>query len=132
MTDGGRTPGGLSPARRRARLFRIAALIVLLLGAVGVGIVYWRGKRAVDLSNDLSMTGYEKSRSRQMEMYYGKQGLVLDQLIDAVERPNTQAAIIIIVAGLLAGGCFHVARLLEVDAGRAGEPAEPAAGGEFP
>jgi hypothetical protein len=120
MTDGENIPGAMVAIRRRARLFRIAAIVVLLLGAAGVGLVYWRGKRSVDLSDDASMMGYDKGRARQMQMYYGNQGLVLNQLMDALQKPNTQAALIVVAAGLLAAGCFHVAHLLEFDARRTG------------
>jgi hypothetical protein len=126
MTDGENIPGAMAAIRRRAQLFRIAAVVFLLLGVAGVGIVYWRGKRSVDLSDDTSMMGYDKGQARQLQMYYGNQGLVLNQLIDALKRPNTQAAIIVVAAGLLAAGCFHVAHLLELDARQTGGHADKA------
>jgi len=108
-------PEPLPAARRRARQIRIAAVIVLLLGIVSAAAVYWRGRNAVDLSNDLSMIGYDKSAARQMQMYYGQQGLVLQQLFDSIKNPGTQSLIIGLSAGLLAVACFYVARLVERD-----------------
>lgn len=115
MTEVEHVTGRAAVARRRARQLRIAAVIVLLLGAMLAAVVYLRGRRQVDLSEDPSMIGYDKAQARQMEMYYGKQGLVLNQLLEALKKPNTQAIIILAAAGLVAGGCFYVARLVEID-----------------
>lgn len=117
-------PGGLLETKQRARHFRIAAAAVLVCGFLCAGWVYWRGSKAVDLSNDPSMMGYDKKRQYQMEMYYGRQGLVLDQLIEALKQPKTQALLILAGSVLIAGGCFYVAHLLDVEARLPKEPAD--------
>ena len=101
-------------ARRRARL-RIIGAIVLALGLVSAGLVYWLGTRSADTSDDLAMLGYNKARSRQMAMLYGKMGLFSEDLIDNLKRPGVQAAIITVVSTLFAAGCFYIARLPDED-----------------
>jgi hypothetical protein len=115
MTANSEAMSPISSARRRARQFRIAAIFVLLLGAVGVGLVYWLGSRSVDLSNDPSMLGYQKSESFQMEKLYGQQGLLMDELYHDLKQPGTQALIISVVAVVAAGVCFYFARLLDFE-----------------
>lgn len=116
MTALTQPPHPAPSSRRRARQLRITAVIVLLLGAVGVGVVYWIGSQAVDLSDDPSMLGYQKSESFQMERLYGQQGLLMDELYHALRQPGTQALIITVVTVLVAGVCFYFARLLDHDA----------------
>jgi len=91
---------------------------VLLLGAVGVGVVYWLGSRSVDLSNDPSMLGYQKSESFQMEKLYGQQGLLMDELSNDLKQPGTQALIITVMSVLIAGICLYFARLLDYEHGQ--------------
>lgn len=97
-------------ARRPARL-RLASVIVLALGIAGAGVVYWLGTRSPGMSDDLSMVGYNKAQTRQMEQLYGKSGLLIDEWFDDLKQPGTQATLIVAVSVLIAGGCFYVARL---------------------
>ena len=100
--------------RRRARL-RIIGAIVLALGLVSAGLVYWLGTRSAETPDDLSMLGYNKARSRQMAMLYGKMGLFSNDLIDNLKRPGVQAAIITGFSTFFAAGCFYLARLPDED-----------------
>jgi hypothetical protein len=104
-------PDSSSTARRRARKLRIIGIIVLSLGIAGAGIVYWLGTRSPDLSDDLSMTGYNRAETRQMEILYGKQGELIEDWSNDLKQPGTQAVIIVVAAALIAGGCFYFARL---------------------
>lgn len=90
-------------------------IIVLVLGIGGVGIVYWLGTHATDLSNDPSMLGFNKAESRQMGMLYGRQGLLIEEWSEDIKRPGIQATLILAFAALGASGCFYFARLLDVD-----------------
>ena len=103
-----------SPRRSAARL-RTIGIIVLLLGIGGAGVVYWLGTHAPDVSGDLSMVGYNRARTRQMGMLYGKMGPVIEEWFDDLKQPGTQAEIIITVSILIAAGCFYFARLLHHD-----------------
>jgi hypothetical protein len=56
------------------------------------------------------MAGFNKADSRQMEMLYGQMGVMMQELIDDLKRPATQAIIILVMAGLIAVGCFYFSR----------------------
>jgi len=89
--------------------------IVLALGIVAAGIVYWIGTRSPDFSNDLSMLGFDRAETRQMGQLYGKSGLLIEQWSEDLKQPGTQAAIIVIFSTIIAAGCLYFARLLAVD-----------------
>lgn len=103
-------------SRSRARL-RLTGLVVLVLGIVGASAIYWLRTRAPDVSDDLAMVGYNKAQTRQMEQLYGKSGLLIEEWFDDLKQPGTQAAIIVVVSALIAGGCFYFARLSAEDDG---------------
>ena len=103
-------PSSKSPAR-----LKLAGLIVLVLGIAGAGLVYWLGTRSPDVSGDVSMVGYHKAQTRQMEQLYGKSGLLIDEWFDDLKQPRTQATLIVVVSVLIAGGCFYFARLSSED-----------------
>ena len=103
-----------SSSKRAARL-RIIGTVVLVLGLGSAGLVYWLGTRSPDVSDDLSMLGYNKAQTRQMGMLYGKMGPVIEEWFDDLKQPGTQAEIIVAVSILVAAGCFYFARLLGHD-----------------
>ena len=84
---------------------------MLLLGVFSAGIVYWLGTRSPDLSDDLSMAGYDKPEQRQMGILYGKQGELIESWSNDLRQPGTQAFIIVAAAVLVAGVCFYFARI---------------------
>ena len=114
MTPIDKTSGPYSSSRRSARL-RIIGIIVLVLGLGGAGVVYWLGTRSPDVSDDLSMLGYNKAQTRQMGMLYGKMGPVIEEWFDDLKQPGTQVEIIMVVSIFIAAGCFYFARLLGHD-----------------
>ncbi|MGA2801442.1 MAG: hypothetical protein ABSE97_03595 [Verrucomicrobiota bacterium] len=105
-----KTFGPNSPSKKSARLKAIG-LIVLLLGISSACLVYWT--RSPDLSDDLSMLGYNKVQQRQMGQLYGKMGLLIEDWSNDLKRPGTQATLIATTSILIALGCFYFARLLE-------------------
>ncbi len=115
MTVNDKTPSPDSSSKRRARRLRTIGLIVLVLGLGGAGLVYWLGTRSPDVMDDLSMVGFNKARTRQMGMLYGKMGPAVEQFFDELKQPGTQAEIIVAVTILIAAGCFYFARLLDHD-----------------
>lgn len=115
MTVNDKTPSPDSSSKRRARRLRTIGLIVLVLGLGGAGLVYWLGTRSPDVMDDLSMVGFNKARTRQMGMLYGKMGPVIEGWFDDLKQPGTQAEIIVAVTILIAAGCFYFARLLDHD-----------------
>jgi hypothetical protein len=103
-------------ARRRARTFRIMAVVVLILGTVSAGLVYGLGRQANDLSNDPSMIGYDRAANQQTDVLFGKQGELFEGWMNDWKQPNTKAVIIIGTAVLVALACFKIARLCDRDA----------------
>jgi hypothetical protein len=97
-------------------------VLVLLLGLGGAGVVYWTGSPPEDLSADPATARAYKTEARDIEINFGKMGLILNDWMADLERPGTQAAIIALVSILVASGCFWFARWLE----RGGEPDDPA------
>jgi hypothetical protein len=120
-----KTPNPASSARRRAWRLKITGIVILLLGIVSAGIIYWLGTRSPDVSDDLSMTGFNKPAERQMGILYGKQGELIEDWSNDLHQPGTQAVIIIVTAALAAGCCFYSARLLDYDAGHADDTNQP-------
>jgi hypothetical protein len=111
-----KTPGRpISLFKQRARRFRTAGVIVLLLGIFSAVVVYWLGTRSPDISGDLSMTGYDKPEQRQMGILYGKQGELIEDWSNDLKQPGTQSVIIVVVAALVSAGCFYFSRLLDYD-----------------
>ena len=102
MTVNDKTPSPDSSSKRRARRLRTIGLIVLVLGLGGAGLVYWLGTRSPDVMDDLSMVGFNKARTRQMGMLYGKMGPAVEQFFDELKQPGTQAEIIVAVTILIA------------------------------
>jgi hypothetical protein len=105
----------VSASKRRARRFRIAGIVVLVLGIIGAGLVYWLGTRAADLSDDPAMAGYDQPEERQMGILYGKQGELIEDWSNDLKQPGTQAVIIVAAAALAAAGCFYFAHLWDED-----------------
>jgi hypothetical protein len=115
MIANDKTPGPASSDKRRARRLKAIGVIVLLLGIAVAGTVYWMGTRSADLSDDPSMLGYDKPEERQMEILYGKQGELIEDWLDDLKQPGTQAILIAAVSAIIASGCFYFARLLDAD-----------------
>jgi len=88
-------------------------MLALALGIAAAGLVYWRGTRAGDLSDQAAMAGFDRARMRQMGMLYGKMGPMLEQWLEDLKQPGTQAILIVVVSALVAAGCFYFARLLD-------------------
>ena len=112
MTVSDKTFTPNSSLKRQSRLKAIG-VIVLVLGIAGACLVYWIGTRSPDLSDDLSMVGFNRAESRQMAMLYGKMGLLIEDWVNDLKQPDTQAILIASATILIALGCFYFARLLE-------------------
>jgi hypothetical protein len=88
---------------------------VLLLGLLGAGLAWCRNPAP----DDEAGMGDSKIATRQMEVLYGKSGMLMADLVEDLKQPDTQAVLIAAVAGLIAGGCFYVAGLYAEDDGGA-------------
>ncbi len=98
---------------RRARHFKLAALVALALGVVGVGIVCVRAMNSDSTPDDSPSVGYYKRTAQEAERLYGKPAVLMDDIQAALGRPGTQLIIITAAAALIAGGCWLAARKLE-------------------
>jgi hypothetical protein len=96
---------------RRTRRWRIAGVTLLLLGGIGAGVAYWYGMRSAAFMDDPSMQGFNRAEHRQMGMFFGKSGYLIDDLMEAFNHPGTQAIVIGVSALLVCGGCFFIASL---------------------
>jgi hypothetical protein len=115
MSENDKASSPVKPFRQRARRLRMIGVIVLALGIGGAGILYWVRTRSPDVSNDLSMTGFNRAETRQMGQLYGKQGLLIEQWSENLKQPGTQAAIIAGFSVFVFAGCYYFARLLDYD-----------------
>jgi hypothetical protein len=98
-------------------------VLILLLGLGGAGVVYWTGAPPEDFSADPSTARAYRTESRDLEINFGKMGLVMNDLLDDLTHPRTQAAVIAVASMLVASGCFCFAQWLE----RGGESDDPVA-----
>jgi len=105
-----KTPNSNLSSRRQRRL-KVIGVSVLLLGISSACLVYWMGTHSPDLSDDLSMVRFNKAESRQMAMLYGKMGLLIEDWVNDLKQPGTQATLIVSASILIALGCFYFARL---------------------
>jgi hypothetical protein len=96
-------------------------VLILLLGLAAAALVYGTGTPPEDLSDDPSTARAYKTEQRNIEINFGRMGLMMNDFLNDLKYPGTQALIIVIGTGLAASGCFYVARLQE----RGTEPDEP-------
>lgn len=87
--------------------------MILLVGLISAGLVYWRGTRVDDADENLAMVGYHRAQSQQMGVLFGKSGLMTDELVTSLKQPRTQAALIGGTSILLALIFFYLGRPLE-------------------
>jgi len=100
-------------SRKGQRRLRIIGIVVLFLGFVCAGAVYWIGTHSAEPSEDELLPGNAKAEAHQMELLYGKMGLLTMELSDDLKQPGTQALLIAAVSILGAAGCFYFARLTD-------------------
>lgn len=101
---------------------RAAGILVLVVGLGGASLRYWSAHTgpAARTIKDL-MPGYAEARARQRAILMGNVVAGLMDDLDALHDPDTQAALLAIVATLTAFGCFRIASIIgsaESPAGR--------------
>jgi len=104
-------------SRLRAWLRGIGA-IVLLLGLVCAGAVYWtgtHGPEGMDGPDERLLEGPSRAERHQVGLLYGKFGLRILDMMNGLKRPGTQAVIVAAVLILIAGGCLYIAHVLDRD-----------------
>lgn len=111
-------------SRLRARL-RGIGVIVLLLGLTAAGVVYWmgthgpEGPEGIDGTDERLLAGPSRAERHQVGLLYGKFGLRILDMMNGLKRHGTQAVIVaaalILIAGLIAGGCVYIAHVMDRD-----------------
>ena len=99
------SPGTESTTNRRGRL-RIAGVVVLLLGLGCAGVVYWTGAAPEDLSADPATARAYKTEERNIEINFGKMGVMMNNWMEDLKDPATQAVIIAAASMLVAWRLF--------------------------
>ena len=104
---------------------RAFGVVVLLVGLVSASLVYWSGadhskrsrnQEAANMENEdqdfnLSFEDSKKA-TREMEIYYGKLGLVVEKWSSELEKlkhPEPMAVLIALFSAVVASGCFAAA-----------------------
>jgi hypothetical protein len=108
------TPNQRAARQRIARL-RIAGVLILGLGIVGACVLYWIDMRSASPTLEELIPGSTAARERQVGILIGSLGVYLLEGWENLQRPGTEAIIIVGVAARVALGCFHVAALLARD-----------------
>jgi hypothetical protein len=98
----------------RSKRLRVIGRLVLLCGIVGAALFYWNETRNAPPSLDDAAAGYTRSRERQMGQMMGTLGVTTTKLMEMLETPGAEAALIVVSAGLVAALCFRVAKLMDL------------------
>jgi len=106
---------GLRPPPKRSARLRLIGVVVLLLGLTAAGLLYWIRTHTGEPTEDELLAGNAKAESRQVEILYGKMGLLTHELSEDLKQPGTQACLIAVASILVAAGFFYVARLSDDD-----------------
>jgi hypothetical protein len=92
--------------------FRIAGVVLIVVGFVIAGGIYWLGIKSQS-GSDLPAIDDSKQLSYRVELNVGKVGLLMNDAQDALKNPGTQALLIIILSAIGAAVCFYIARVEE-------------------
>jgi len=104
------------PGTRAGRVgsgLRTAGTLILLIGVGGAAILYLVRTRANAWAEDPMLADFSKADTRQMEMLYGKMGLMISDFMTDLKRPGTQAFLIVVGSLIAASCCFLMARRKE-------------------
>ncbi|EDY21387.1 hypothetical protein CfE428DRAFT_0632 [Chthoniobacter flavus Ellin428] len=108
----------MSPAHRT--LFQRCGAIILFVGICLGALIYWSAPPATDgtVYADSALAPDDSRRyAHDTEVYFGKTGALADKwtrTVSSWSQPKPLAIIVIVVSGLLAGGCFLAARRPEL------------------
>ncbi len=98
-------------ASRGGTRLRIIGIIIMVIGFSGAGFLYWSSAPSADDSDEVPTAQTSKKVARDIEVNFGKMGLLTATLADDLQDPATQAIIILAASILVTSGCFYVAHL---------------------
>jgi formate-dependent nitrite reductase membrane component NrfD len=84
-----------------------------VLAVGGAGLLYWTKTRYAAPTLEELIPGSNAARARQVGIVIGTFGATLLEGWEYLERPGTEAILIVAIAALVALVCFRVATLLE-------------------
>jgi hypothetical protein len=92
-------------------LSRLMGIFVLVAGLAAAGLVYGLQKAPEDLSGDLATPATDKRQAGAVQVYVGRMGLLVDNLMADFQDPASLAMMIAGASVVVAGGFFYVGRL---------------------
>lgn len=98
------------PAAPGQRMRR-AGTLVLAIGLVSAGALYWLETRNAQPGLEDLIPGYSRNASRQMGIFYGHAGEVMWAWREWFARPENQALVIAGLAIVISLVCYRVAWL---------------------
>jgi uncharacterized protein YjeT (DUF2065 family) len=101
---------GRKPAAPGQRLRR-AGTIVLAIGLLSAGALYWLETRNQQPGIEDLIPGYSRNASRQMGIFYGHAGELMWEWRQWFARPENQACLVAGLAIVIAAICYRVAWL---------------------
>lgn len=97
-----------APVKPSARL-RLAGRVILFGGIVAAVVFYWIQSRNATPELDELAAGFIKSRDRQLGQLMGPLGVAMNQWMDVLQRPLTEAILIAAACAAVAWICFRLA-----------------------
>ena len=91
--------------REKARL-RMAGAIILAVGLVSGGLLYWL--RTGNSNLEQLRESQARAESRQMQLLYGRSGGLTSDFSNLLKQPGAQAFLIIGISTMIAAGCFYL------------------------
>jgi len=98
----------------RSRRLRIIGTCILVCGVLGAALFFWNATRNAPPSLDDAAAGYTRSRERQMGQMMGTMGVATTRIMETLETPAAEAALIAFTAALVAALCFRIAKLMDL------------------
>lgn len=93
----------------KSKTLKTIGVAILVVGLASATFILSKGAPREDYSSDPSTAGAYKRESRQLEMNYGKVGVLMYEILADLKAPGGQAAMITVVTVLLASSAFWAA-----------------------
>ena len=87
---------------------RIAGRVILVCGIAAVVIFYWIQSRNAAPELDELTAGYIKARDHQLGQLMGPLGVMMNQWMDVLQRPLSEAILIAAGGAVIAWVCFRL------------------------
>ena len=92
-----------------SKRLRIAGRVIIVGGIVAAIVFYWIQWRNAEPEVDELAAGYIKARDHQLGQLMGPLGVMMNQWMEVLQRPLSEAILIAAGCGLVAWVCFRLA-----------------------